>query len=145
MTSLRNISNIFIDRKFLIPAFVLCALAAAALLAFPKTKQPDASTAIALMGRGDSCRLVWKYKHALGFYQQAFDDPAVARNVDLQLQLLERIMRTHDVLRHWKEMPESSYRLYMLARERGDSLRIRLWHSSCAASASSSSGRKRKA
>lgn len=122
MTSLRNICKKFIDRKFLIPAFVFCALAAAALLAYPKTKQPDASTAIALMGRGDSCRLEWKYKHALGFYQQAFDDPAVARNVDLQLQLLERIMRTHDVLRHWKEMPESSYRLYMLARERGDSL-----------------------
>lgn len=122
MTSLRNICNKFIDRKFLIPAFVFCAFAAAALLAFPKTKQPDASTAIALMGRGDSCRLVWKYKHALGFYQQAFDDPAVARNVDLQLQLLERIMRTHDVLRHWKEMPESSYRLYMLAKEHGDSV-----------------------
>ena len=122
MTSLRNICNKFIDRKFLIPAFVFCALAAAALLAFPKTKQPDASTAIALMGQGDSCRLEWKYKHALGFYQQAFDDPAVARDVDLQLKLLERIMRTHDVLRHWKEMPESSYRLYMLARERGDSL-----------------------
>lgn len=122
MTSFRNICNEFSDRKFLIPAFVLCALAAVALLAFPKTKQPDASTAIALMGQGDSCRLEWKYKHALGFYQQAFDEPAVARNVDLQLQLLERIMRTHDVLRHWTEMPESSYRLYMLAKEHGDSV-----------------------
>ena len=118
----RNICNKFIDRKFLVLAFVLCALAVVVFPTCSKTEQPEPSNAKALMERGDSCRMVWKYKQALDFYQQAYDDPAVVKNVDLQLQLLERIMRTHDVLRHWKEMPESSYRLYTLAKERGDSV-----------------------
>ena len=75
-----------------------------------------------LMEKGDSCRLVYKYKKALGFFQQAMQDPAVEKDSELQFQLLERIMRTHDVLRHWKEMPESSYRLLTLAKEKDDSV-----------------------
>lgn len=76
------------------------------------------------MEQGDSCRLVYKYNKALGFFQEALKDPAVAEDIEMQFQLMERIMRTHDVLRHWKEMPESSYRLYMLAKEKDDSVRI---------------------
>jgi AraC-like DNA-binding protein len=86
--------------------------------------QPVPLSVKMLMEKGDSCRLEWKYNKALGYYQQAYDIPAVAKNVDIQIQLLERIMRTHDVLRHWKEMPESSYRLYMLAKEHGDSVHM---------------------
>ena len=51
------------------------------------------------MEKGDSCRLIWKYNNALNYYQQAYDHPEVADDVDMQFQLLERIMRTHDVLR----------------------------------------------
>jgi hypothetical protein len=76
------------------------------------------------MEKGDSCRFIWKYNNALNYYQQAYDHPEVADDVDMQFQLLERIMRTHDVLRHWKEMPETSYRLYTLAKERGDSVHV---------------------
>ncbi len=108
--------------RFLIPSFLLFALFSVAFLTCSKKEQPEPSKAKALMEKGDSCRMVWKYNKALSFYQQAYDDPAVAENVDMQLQLLERIMRTHDVLRNWKEMPESSYRLYMLAKEQGDSV-----------------------
>lgn len=75
-----------------------------------------------LMEKGDSCRLVYKYNKALGFFQEAMKDPAVEKDAELQFQLLERIMRIHDVLRHWKEMPESSYRLLTLAKEKGDSV-----------------------
>lgn len=84
------------------------------------------SSAEILMEKGDSCRYVWKYKKALHFYQEAYDALAPANDVKMQLHLLERIMRTHDVLRHWKDMPESSYRLYNLAQEYGDSAHIAL-------------------
>ena len=114
--------NLLKDRKILIPALLVCVLFSFAFLACSKKEQPVPARAKALMEKGDSCRLVWKYNKALSFYQQAYDDPAVANDVTMQLQLLERIMRTHDVLRHWKEMPESSYRLYMLAKEHGDSV-----------------------
>ena len=122
MTLFKNIRNHFVDRKPYIPAIALCVLVSFLFLSCSKTGRRAPSTAMALMAQGDSCRMDWKYRKALGFYQQAMDDPATAKNVDLQLLLLERIMRTHDVLRHWKEMPESSYRLYMLAKEKGDSL-----------------------
>ena len=71
----------------------------------------------ALMAKGDSCRRVWHYNKALAFFQQAYDDPSVADNPTLQMQLLERIMRTHYVLRHWKQLPEASYQLYHLAKK----------------------------
>lgn len=71
----------------------------------------------ALMAKGDSCRHIWQYNKALGFFQQAYDDPSVVGNPHLQMQLLERIMRTHYVLRHWKELPETSYQLYHLAKK----------------------------
>ena len=74
-------------------------------------------TVQALIEKGDSCRQVWHYSHALSYYQQAYDDPSVADNPELQMQLLNLIMRTHFVLRHWKELPETSYQLYHLAKK----------------------------
>ena len=100
---------------------ICCISLLLAVLPTPVHAQSIPLSARILMEKGDSCRLEWKYNKALGYYQQAYNVPAVAKDVDMQMQLLERIMRTHDVLRHWKEMPESSYRLYMLAREHGDS------------------------
>ena len=70
-----------------------------------------------LMEKGDSCRRVWQYNKALAFFQQAYDDPSAADDPHLQMQLLERIMRTHYVLRHWKALPEASYQLYHLAKK----------------------------
>ena len=70
-----------------------------------------------LMSKGDSCRHVWQYNKALAFFQKAYGDPSIADNPHLQMQLLERIMRTHYVLRHWKELPEASYQLYHLAKK----------------------------
>ena len=71
----------------------------------------------ALMEKGDSCRRVWQYNKALAFFQQAYDDPSAADDPHLQMQLLERIMRTHYVLCHWKALPEASYQLYHLAKK----------------------------
>ena len=70
-----------------------------------------------LMERADSCRQEWQYNKALSFFQQAYNDPSVASSPELQMHLLSRIMRTHYVLRHWKELPETSYQLYNLAKK----------------------------
>ena len=70
-----------------------------------------------LMEKGDSCRRVWQYNKALSCFQQAYDDPSAKDNPELQMELLERIMRTHYVLRNWKELPETSYLLYHLAKK----------------------------
>ena len=70
-----------------------------------------------LMEKGDSCRRMWQYNKALAFFQQAYENPTVADNPQLQMQLLERMMRTHYVLRHWKALPEASYQLYHLAKK----------------------------
>ena len=111
--------NILKDRKnALLSAIYIVVLLSFALLPLRLQAQPSAQE---LIEKGDSCRMVGKYKKALEYFQQAYDAPAVADDVNMQLQLLERIMRTHDVLRHWKEMPESSYRLFTLAKEHGDS------------------------
>ena len=82
------------------------------------------ATATVLMKQGDSCRRIYRYNKALAYFEQALADPSVTDDTDLRLQLLERIMRTHDVLRHWKETPESSYRLYMLAKKQNDSVHM---------------------
>ena len=37
----------------------------------------------ALMAKGDSCRHIWQYNKALGFFQQAYDDPSVVGNPHL--------------------------------------------------------------
>ena len=108
-------------KKIHLHIIICCISLLLTVLPTPAHAQPVPLSAKVLMEKGDSCRLEWKYNKAFGYYQQAYDIPAVAKDVDMQMQLLERIMRTHDVLRHWKEMPESSYRLYMLAREHGDS------------------------
>lgn len=73
--------------------------------------------ALSLMEKGDSCRRVWQFNKALSYFKQAYDDPSVKDNPELQMQLLERIMRTHYVLRNWKELPEASYQLYHLAKK----------------------------
>ena len=83
-----------------------------ALLPIQLQAQPSVE---ALMAKGDSCRRAWHYNKALIFFQQAYDDPSVTDNPTLQMQLLERIMRTHYVLCHWKEFPEASYQLYHIA------------------------------
>ena len=70
-----------------------------------------------LMEKGDSCRRAWQYNKALSYFQQAYDDPSVKDNPELQMQLLERIMRTHFVLRNWRALPEASYQLYHLAKK----------------------------
>ena len=118
----RHTYNIIKDRKFCIPAVICRIFLIFILLPISAQSQTPHLSAKILMDKGDSCRLKWKYQKALYYFQQAYDDPATAKDVDMQLQLLTRIMRTHDVLRHWKEMPESSYRLYMLAKEHGDSV-----------------------
>ncbi len=111
--------NTLKDRKnALLSASFVVVLLSLVMLPLRLYAQP---TAQELTEKGDSCRMVGKYKKALEYFQQAYDAPAVANDVNMQLQLLERIMRTHDVLRHWKEMPESSYRLFTLAKEHGDS------------------------
>ena len=84
-----------------------------ALLPIQLQAQPSVE---ALMAKGDSCRRAWHYNKALIFFQQAYDDPSVTDNPTLQMQLLERIMRTHYVLCHWKEFPEASYQLSILPR-----------------------------
>jgi AraC-like DNA-binding protein/tetratricopeptide (TPR) repeat protein len=117
----RNARNHLEDRKLHQPVILCCIFLLLTLLSPPVQAQPIPLSAKILIEKGDSCRLEWKYNKALVYYQQAFNVPGVTKDVDIQLQLLERIMRTHDVLRHWKEMPESSYRLYMLAKEHGDS------------------------
>ncbi len=81
---------------------------------------PD--SVVVLMAKGDSCRLNWNYNNALQYFQRAYSCPLVEKDVSMKTQLLERIMRTHDVLKHWKEMPETSYRLYTFAKEHGDSM-----------------------
>lgn len=70
-----------------------------------------------LIERADSCCQKWQYNKALSFFQQAYSDPSVASNPEQQMQLLVRIMRTHFVLRNWKELPETSYQLYNLAKK----------------------------
>lgn len=122
MNNYRNTRNNLIDRHFRLPAITYYILLFLILLPHSILAQPAPLSAQKLMEKGDSCRLNWKYNKALYYFKQAYNDPSVAKDVDMQLQLLERIMRTHDVLRHWKEMPESSYRLYMLAKEHGDSV-----------------------
>ena len=107
----------------LTPPVILCFTLL--LLAFPHLSlqaKPAPKSAEMLIQLGDSCRLEWKYKKALGFYQQAYDNAVSAKDVNMQIESLTHIMRTYDVLRSWKEMPESSYRLYILAKEHGDSL-----------------------
>lgn len=86
-----------------------------------KSSQPEAKV---LMDKGDSCRMVWKFKKAFSFYQDAYDNHTTEKDVQLQLQLLERIMRTHSVLKHWKELPETSYQLYHLAKKHNDDAHI---------------------
>ncbi len=76
--------------------------------------QPSIQT---LMERGDSCRHAWQYNKALSCYQQAYNGLSAADSPEQEMQLLERIMRTHYVLRHWKELPETSYQLYHLAKK----------------------------
>lgn len=68
--------------------------------------------------------MVWKFNSALSFYQDAYDNHTTENGVQLRLQLLERIMRTHSVLKHWKEMPETSYQLYQLAKKHNDKAHI---------------------
>ena len=101
-----------------------CVLSLMITIGMAAASIPD--SVVTLMNKGDSCCLVWKYNQALKYYQRAYSCPLVEKDVKMQMQLLERIMRTHDVLRHWKEMPESSYRLYVLAKEQGDSLHTAL-------------------
>ena len=71
----------------------------------------------ALMAKGDSCRDVCLFNRALSFYQQAYDNPSLADNPEQHMQLLERIMRTHFILSHWKEMPLASRQLFYLAKQ----------------------------
>lgn len=75
--------------------------------------QPSVET---LMSKGDSCRDLSLFNKALSFYQQAYDNPSIAKPPELHMQLLERIMRSHYMMSHWKEMPEASYQLYHLAK-----------------------------
>lgn len=122
--------NLLNDRKFINSVVLFCVVFLLSVLPLTLQAKPatasvpmkqDAS-AIMLMEQGDSCRLISRYNKALAYFEQALADPSVSDDTDLEFQLLERIMRTHDVLRHWKEMPESSYRLFMLAKEQNDSV-----------------------
>jgi AraC-like DNA-binding protein len=75
-----------------------------------------------LMAKGDSCRDLCFYKKAQAFYQQAYDHLSDADDPEHQMQLLERIMRTHFMMSHWKQMPEASYQLYHLAKHHHHSI-----------------------
>lgn len=81
----------------------------------------DAATS--LMEKGDSCRNTYRFNKALSYYQEAYEELPESNHADIRLQLLERIMRTHDVLRHWKELSETSYQLYVLAKKNDDKAR----------------------
>lgn len=73
-----------------------------------------------LIAKGDSCRNVSMFNKALAFYQQAYANTSVTDNPEQHMQLLERIMRTHYIMSHWKQMPEASYQLYHLAMRHND-------------------------
>ena len=120
----RRIHNSLADKELRFSALKCCIFLILTLLPITLLAQKAPYSAQQLMEKGDSCRNNSKYNKALKFYEQAYADPDVAQDVDMQFQLLERIMRCHDILKHWKEMPESSYRLYTLAKEKGDSVRI---------------------
>lgn len=126
MKNYGNMHNMLKDRSLMIPARMFRILLLVSFLTLPLQTYCAPVSAEVLLQKGDSCRYVWKYKKALRYYQQSYDISATKKDVKLQLQLLERIMRTHDVLRHWRDMPESSYRLYNLAREYGDSAHMAL-------------------
>ena len=96
----RNVCNILKDRGLDQPIFVCCIFFLLTVLSSPVHAQTVPLSAKILMEKGDSCRLEWKYNKALGYYQQAYNVSDVAKDEDVQIQLLERIMRTHDVLRH---------------------------------------------
>lgn len=96
--------------SYLSLVFLLCFT----LVSMPLLARPSVQT---LIKKGDSCRQTWQYNHALSYYQQAYEDPSIADIPELQMQLLKYIMRTHYVLRHWKELPETSYQLYYLAKK----------------------------
>ena len=97
-------------RLSLVCSVLLCCLVS---LPIQLQAQPSVET---LMSKGDSCRDLGFFNKALSYYQQAYAQPSVAKNPERHMQLLERIMRSHYMLCHWKEMPETSYQLYHLAR-----------------------------
>lgn len=102
--------------------FLLCifALLPTQLLAQPSLTSGQSvalQSVETLMAKGDSCRNVCLFAKAQSYYQQAYANPSVADNPEQQMQLLERIMRTHFMLSHWKEMPEASCQLYFLAKK----------------------------
>lgn len=86
--------------------------------------QSSSDQGATLLAKGDSCRYACLYNKALSFYQQAYSLPSVKNDTELQLQLLERIVRTHDVLYQWKELSETSYQLYELAKKHDDQARM---------------------
>jgi len=88
-----------------------------ALLSVLLSAQSTPSSVKQLMEKGDSCRTYCQYNKALSYFLQAYDNRSTADNPQQQMQLLERIMRTHYVLRHWKELSEASYQLYHLAKK----------------------------
>ena len=124
MVKYGNTLSTLINRDIRLHVLARSVLIICSILFLSLQTQAATLSAKMLMEKGDSCRLVYKYNKALGFFQEAMKDPAVEKDAELQFQLLERIMRIHDVLRHWKEMPESSYQLYTLAKEKDDSVHM---------------------
>ena len=97
-------------RLSLVCSVLLCCLVS---LPIQLQAQPSVET---LMSKGDSCRDLGFFNKALSYYMQAYVQPSVAKKPERHMLLLERIMRSHYMLCHWKEMPETSYQLYHLAR-----------------------------
>lgn len=87
------------------------------LTTLPGRTAPTDNAAILLMEKGDSCRDQHLYNKALAYYLQAQKEPSLENNTETHLQVLERIMCTYDVLYQWKELSETSYQLYMLAKK----------------------------
>ena len=87
------------------------------LTTVPGRTAPTDNAAILLMEKGDSCRDQHLYNKALAYYLQAQKEPSLENNTETHLQVLERIMCTYDVLYQWKELSETSYQLYMLAKK----------------------------
>jgi AraC-like DNA-binding protein len=103
--------------KHILCTVVLLTLAERAAALVPDSVQ-------AMIHSGDSCRSEHYFNKALAYYERAYSAPCVDKNTELRFQLLVRIMRTHDVLRRWKELSETTFKLYNQALERHDTAHV---------------------
>ena len=108
-------------RKQILWKLILCTVVLLTQAGRAAALVPDSIQA--MINSGDSCRALCHFNKAQSFYLRAYDTPFVKKSPAKCLPLLERIVRTHEVLRQWKELPEVNHRFYTLARECHDTVR----------------------